>query len=71
MSVTMKKTEGSGTNVHCPKCGDKLRRISAIRIARITGITEYDAYCDKCNITVNIEDRSTFEQEGKILITFA
>lgn len=58
------------TNVRCPKCGEKLRRISEDRIQKFTGITEYDTYCDKCDITVYIEDRSAFEQEGKILITF-
>lgn len=57
--------------IHCPKCGGELRKISKETVAMITGITEYDTYCDKCDITVSIEDRSTFEQEGKILVTFA
>jgi Zn finger protein HypA/HybF involved in hydrogenase expression len=62
--------EGECT-IRCPKCGGELRKIGRETVARITGITEYDTYCDKCNITVSIDDRSTFEQEGKILITFA
>lgn len=57
--------------IHCPKCGRELRKISKETVARITGIVEYDMYCDKCDITVSIEDRSAFEQEGKILVTFA
>ena len=57
--------------IHCPKCGEELRKISKETVARITGIIEYDTYCDKCDITVSIEDRSVFEQEGNIIITFA
>lgn len=57
--------------IHCPKCGEQLRKISKETVARITGIKEYDIYCDQCDITVNIEDRSALEQEGKIIITFA
>jgi hypothetical protein len=57
--------------IHCPKCGGELRKISEETVARITGIIEYDTYCDNCDITVSIEDRSAFEQEGKILVTFA
>lgn len=59
------------TGIYCPKCGGELRKIGRVTIARITGITEYDTYCDKCKQTVNIEDRSVFEQEDRILITFA
>lgn len=57
--------------IHCPKCGEELRKISKETVESITGIIGYDAYCDKCDITVSIEDRSAFEQEGKILVTFA
>lgn len=57
--------------IHCPKCGGELRKISKETVARITGVIEYDTYCDGCDITVSIEDRSAFEQEGKILVTFA
>lgn len=56
--------------IHCPKCGRELRKISKETVARITGIIEYDTYCDKCDVTVSIEDRSAFEQEGKIIVTF-
>ena len=34
------------------------------------GIIEYDMYCDGCDVTVNIEFRSNYEQEGKMIITF-
>ena len=57
--------------IHCPKCGEELRKISKETVARITGIVEYDMYCDKCDMTVSIEDRSAFEQEGKIIVMFA
>ena len=62
---------GNSTGIHCPRCGEELRKIGRETVARITGITEYDTYCDKCDITVNIEDRAAFEQENRILITFA
>lgn len=57
--------------IHCPKCGNPLRVSGKIEEYRGLGIVEHDAYCDKCDITVNVEDRSTYGQEGKILITFA
>lgn len=57
--------------IRCPKCGGELRKIGKEIVVRITGITEYDTYCDKCDITVNIEDRSASEQDGKIIVTFA
>lgn len=57
--------------VCCPRCGKKMRQIGKERLERNTGIAEYDVYCDTCDITVNIEDRSAFEQLGKIMITFA
>ena len=66
-----KSKDTDNTCIHCPRCGEELRRIGNVTIARITGISEYDTYCDKCNITVNIEDRSAFEQEDRILIVFA
>ena len=56
--------------IHCPKCGRVLRIISKeVETVRGLGIVEYDMYCDDCDVTVNIEDRSSLEQEGKILIT--
>lgn len=61
--------EGEQT-IHCPKCGGELRKIGRETIERVTGVTEYDSYCDNCDITVSIEDRSALEQEGKILVTF-
>ena len=71
MVSSMVEDKENNTDIHCPRCGKELRRIGRVAVARITGITEYDTYCDKCEITVNIEDRSAFEQEDRILITFA
>jgi len=57
--------------VRCPKCGFKLRRTgSDDEHYRGLGIVVYDAHCDGCDTTVGIEDRSSFKQEGKIIITF-
>lgn len=58
-------------SVHCPMCGSKLRRTGIdVEYNKGLGIIVYDAQCDGCDIIVGIEDRSSFEQEGKILITF-
>ncbi len=65
-----KKTEKNYINVYCPRCGERLIRISEDRVQHVTDIREYDAHCDNCNININIEDRFAFEQEGNILITF-
>ena len=57
--------------VYCPKCGNVLRRISRDdEHYKGLGIIAYDMYCDGCEITVGIEDRSNYEQEGKMIITF-
>lgn len=57
--------------VYCPKCGYILKKVSQDRIEKATGIIEYDAICVRCDIDVGVEDKSAFEQEGKILITFS
>ncbi len=58
--------------VHCPKCGYLLRGVSReIEVYKGLGITEYELYCDECDIIISVEDRSSFEQEGKIIITFS
>lgn len=57
--------------IHCPRCGSVLRRAGIdVEHYKGLGIIVYDANCEKCDITVGIEDRSSFEQEGKIIITF-
>jgi len=61
--------------VHCPRCGRKLKRAGTdveyyVEYHKGLGIVAYDAHCGECDVTVGIEDRSSFEQEGKILITF-
>jgi endogenous inhibitor of DNA gyrase (YacG/DUF329 family) len=62
---------GNERTVHCPKCGHALKRISAdVEYYKGFGITMYDAHCDKCGTTVEVEDRSSFEQKGKIKIIF-
>lgn len=58
-------------NVHCPRCGYILKKVGEDRIERITGIIEYDTFCTGCDAEVYVEDKSAFEQEGKILITFS
>lgn len=57
--------------VRCPKCGFKLRRNGLDdEHYKGLGIVVYDAHCDGCDTIVGIEDRSSFEQEGKVIITF-
>lgn len=57
--------------VHCPRCGHVLKRAGLdVEHYKGLGIVVYDARCSECDTTVGIEDRSSFEQEGKILITF-
>lgn len=57
--------------IRCPKCGFKLRRTSIdVEYNKGLGISVYDMHCDGCDTDVGIEDRSSFEQEGKIIITF-
>lgn len=57
--------------LHCPKCGKVMRKIGRdVEVYKGLGIIEYDMYCDDCDITIGIEDRSSYEQEGKIIITF-
>jgi hypothetical protein len=57
--------------VHCPKCGHMLRRIGIdIERNKGFGIVAYEARCDICDVTADIEDISNFEQKGKIAITF-
>lgn len=67
----MAKDKENGENIHCPRCGGELRKIGIETVGKISGIIGHDTYCDKCNITVNIEDRSAFRQDGNILIVFA
>ena len=56
--------------IHCPKCGFKLKRTGIDdEHYKGLGIIVYDTHCDGCDTDVGIEDRSSFEQEGKILIT--
>lgn len=63
---------GKDRTVHCPWCGLVLRRTGLdVELYKGLGIVVYDAYCDGCKTTVGIEDRSSFEQEGKTVITFA
>jgi len=63
--------EKNETIIHCPRCGNVLRRTGIdVEYYKGLGIVVYDTYCDECDITVGIEDRSNFEQEGKIVITF-
>ena len=57
--------------VHCPRCGFKLRRTGIdVEYNKGLGISVYDTHCDGCDTDVGIEDRSSFEQEGKIIVTF-
>lgn len=57
--------------VRCPRCGFKLRRTGGdAEYNKGLGIISYDMHCISCDTLVGIEDRSSFEQEGKILITF-
>lgn len=67
----MTKDKENGENIHCPRCGEKLRKIGIETVGKISGIVTYDTYCDKCGITINIEDRSAFRQDDKILIVFS
>lgn len=67
----MVKDKENDKNIHCPRCGGELRKIGIETVGKISGIVAYDTYCDKCNITINIEDRSAFRQDGNILIVFA
>ncbi len=58
--------------IHCPMCGKVMRKIGKdVEVYNKLGIIEYDMYCDGCDITIGIEDRSSFEQLGKTMITFA
>ena len=59
---------GNKRTVYCPKCGHVLRR-TGLDVGR-NRIEIYDMHCDNCGITPEIEDRSNFEQKGKIRITF-
>lgn len=60
-----------GRTVYCPKCGYIIRRIGIdIERNKGFGIVAYEACCDRCSVTVDIEDISNFEQKRKITITF-
>jgi hypothetical protein len=62
---------GKDRTILCPMCGHELRRTSIdVEYYKCLGMTVYDAYCDGCNTVVGIEDKASFEQEGKIIITF-
>lgn len=64
--------DSNAAKMHCPKCGNVLEKKGRdIETYKCLGIMEYGMYCNICDITINIEDRSAFEQEGKVLITFA
>lgn len=66
-----KENKENNKNIHCPKCGGELRKIGRETVGKVSGIIEYDTYCDKCNTTVNIEDRSKFERLDKVFVIFA
>lgn len=59
---------GNERIVYCPKCGHILRR-TGLDVGH-SRIELYDAHCDGCGITLEVEDRSNFEQKGKIRIIF-
>ena len=57
--------------VHCPRCGNIIRRTSPdIEPYKRLGFVVYDARCDKCDASICIEDKSSYEQEGKIVIIY-